>query len=61
MDAVYFTVTAIVLYVTADALLDRIERWLGRRLQYRSLVFFGILATLALVSFAILEQVGPGS
>jgi hypothetical protein len=60
MEAVYFTATAIVLYVASDALLDQVERRLGRRLQYRSVVFFGILATLAVVSFTILERFGPG-
>ena len=57
MEAVYFTLAAIVLYLVSDALLDRAERWLGYRLRYRSLVFFGILAALAAVSFAVLERV----
>lgn len=61
MEAIYFTAAAVLLYVTADAALDRFERWLGRRLQYRSLVFFAILASLAVVSFAVLERFGPGS
>lgn len=57
MDAVAFTAVAIVLYLAADALLDRLERWLGHRLRYRSLAFFAILAALAGLSFAVLERV----
>lgn len=58
MDAVAFTAVAVVLYLAADALLDRLEHWLGRRLRYRSLIFFGILAVLAGLSFALLERMG---
>ncbi len=56
MEVVYFTVVAIVLYVVSDWILDRIEQWRGARLPYRSILFFLILATLALASFALLER-----
>ena len=49
MDIVYYTLTAIALYFFSDWLLDRIENALGRRLQYRSIVFFGIILALALL------------
>ncbi len=56
MEAVYFTLAAIVLYFVSDWLLNRLEVSLGRRLENRSLVFFGILLTLALTSFAAIRQ-----
>jgi hypothetical protein len=56
MEVVYFTVVAIVLYVAADWIVDRMEVWRGHRLPYRSILFFAILATLAVGSFAVLEH-----
>ena len=56
LDAVYFTLVAILLYFIADWILDRAERAAGRRFDQRSLIFFGILLTLALVSFALIRQ-----
>ncbi|UCG73198.1 MAG: hypothetical protein JSV45_02105 [Chromatiales bacterium] len=55
MEAVYFTVVAILLYFVADFILDRAERMAGRRFDNRSLIFFGILMTLALVSFSLIR------
>ena len=49
MEILYYTLTAIALYLLSDWLLERIENALGRRLQYRSLVFFGIILILALL------------
>ena len=49
MEILYYTLTAIALYFVSDWLLERIENALGRRLQYRSLVFFGIILALALL------------
>jgi hypothetical protein len=60
MDAVYFTLAAIVLYLVSDRLLDAMERRAGRRFEYRSLIFFGILLTLSLVTFAAIRAAGPG-
>ncbi|MFO1351618.1 MAG: hypothetical protein U1F68_13495 [Gammaproteobacteria bacterium] len=56
MQTLYFTVIAIVLYFIADALLDRIERARARRFEYRSLVFFVILLTLALIVFGLIRR-----
>lgn len=56
MQAVYFTLAAIVLYVAADRLLDGFERRAGRRFEHRSLLFFGILLLLSLVSFAVIRR-----
>jgi hypothetical protein len=55
MSIVYFTVVAIILYVVADWLLERMEVAAGRRLEHRSLIFFAILLTLALTSFSLIQ------
>jgi len=56
MEALYFTAVAIVLYVLADWMLNRLEAALGRRLDHRSMLFFVILLTLALMSFALIRR-----
>ena len=55
MEALYFTLVAIVLYLVSDRVLDRIEIAAGRRFEHRSLVFFAILLTLALVTFSLIR------
>ena len=55
MEAVYFTVVAIALYLLSDWLLVRIEAAAGRVLEHRSLIFFAILMTLALTSFWLIR------
>ena len=44
MEAVYYTVVAVILYVAADRILNRIEVAAGKRYKYRSLIFFGLLS-----------------
>jgi len=56
VEAVYFTIAAVALYFISDRILDRIEVARGARFEHRSLIFFGILLTLALVSFAIIRR-----
>jgi hypothetical protein len=56
MSIVYFTLTAIVLYLLSDWILERVEVTVGRRFQYRSLVFFSILLTLAMTSFVLISH-----
>jgi hypothetical protein len=58
MDAVYFTLVAILLYLVADRALRAIESAAGRTLEYRSVVFFAILLVLALGTFAIIRGLG---
>jgi len=59
MEIVYFTVIAIGLYFTADAILQWIERRRGGRFQaYRQLVFFAIILPLALATFWLLRLFG---
>ncbi|MGD2055839.1 MAG: hypothetical protein PVJ15_03460 [Gammaproteobacteria bacterium] len=56
MEILYFTVTAIILYLGADWILDRIETAAGRRFEYRSLIFFAILLGMALTAFALIRH-----
>ena len=56
MEILYFTLAAIVLYVGADWILNRIEAAVGRRLEYRSIIFFAILLIMALSSFALIRH-----
>lgn len=55
MSFVLYTIVAIVLYLLADWILDRFEVAAGKRFEYRSLIFFAILLTLALVSFSLIR------
>lgn len=57
MEIVWFTATAVILYVVSDWLLQRLELRAGHRFAQRSLVFFAILLVLTLVSFAVLRRV----
>ncbi len=60
MEILYFTVTAIALYVISDWALNRMEEFAGRRFEHRSLIFFGIILVLALVSFALIREFTGG-
>lgn len=55
MDALYFTLVAIILYLVSDRILDHIEIAAGRRFEYRSLLFFAILLTLAIATFSLIR------
>jgi hypothetical protein len=56
MEVIYFTIAALVLYVSSDRLLDALERRAGRRFEQRSLIFFGLLLGLSLVVFAVIRR-----
>jgi len=56
VSAIYFTIVAIVLYFVSDWLLQRVEVAAGKRFEHRSLIFFVILLTLALITFSIIQQ-----
>lgn len=60
MSIVYFTLVAIFLYFAADWILERIEVAAGKRIEYRSLIFFLILVTLALTSFSLIQRYTGG-
>ncbi len=55
MATVSYVLAGILLYLAADWLLRRIEARAGRILEYRTLLFFGLLATLSLISFALIR------
>ena len=62
MESVYFTITGILLYLVADRLVVLVERRAGRTLEHRTLLFFGLLLTLALVTFAVIRRfLAPGA
>jgi DMSO/TMAO reductase YedYZ heme-binding membrane subunit len=58
MEIIYFTLAAILLYLAADWILRRIESAAGKPLQYRNLIFFVILLTMAVTSFALIRNLG---
>ena len=58
MESLVFIVIAVVLYIVADRILDAVEVRAGRRFQYRTLYFFGILLVLALAAFALIDAFG---
>jgi hypothetical protein len=58
MEAIYFTVIGIALYFGADWVLNRIERARGARFEHRDLIYFGIILTLALVTFYLINHFG---
>ena len=55
MSAIWFTLVAIVLYLVSDWLLERVEVAVGKRLEHRSLIFFAILLSLALLTFSVIQ------
>ncbi len=55
MAYLYFTVTAVLLYLFSDWILNKIEERMGKRLEYRSVVFFVIITVLAFGSFSFID------
>lgn len=55
MEIVYFTLVAALLYLLSNWLVERLEIAAGRRFEYRSLLFFVILLTLAMISFYLIR------
>jgi hypothetical protein len=60
MEAVYFTLTAVVCYLVSDWALKRMEATAGRRFEHRTLIFFAIILSLALLSFALIRNFAAG-
>ena len=57
MAYLYYTVTAILLYLLSDWILNKIELRMGKRLKYRSVVFFVIIMVLAVGSFEMIDRI----
>ena len=55
VEIIYFTLIAAVLYLFSNWLVERLEVAAGRRFEYRSLLFFVILLSLALTSFYLIR------
>ncbi len=55
MSIVYFTLVAIILYLAADWILNRIEIAAGKVLEHRSIIFFALLLALALTTFTLIQ------
>ena len=56
MSAIYFTLVAVVLYFVSDWLLQLVEVQAGRRFENRTLIFFVILLSLALITFSLIQR-----
>ncbi len=56
MEAIYFTVVAVILYFGSDWILQRIEIARGSRFEHRTLIFFAILLVLAVTSFSVIRS-----
>ena len=55
MAYLYYTVAAVLLYLLSDWILNKIEQRVGKRLEYRSVLFFAIIMVLALGSFSFID------
>ncbi len=58
MEILYYTLIGISLYLISDWLLERIESMYGKRLEYRSVVFFVIIMLLAFVTSQVINLFG---
>jgi hypothetical protein len=56
LEAIYYTLAGIALYFGSDWILRRIELFYGRRFENRSIVFFAIILSLALITFSIIRH-----
>ncbi len=61
MELIYYTVAGLGLYVVSDWILNRIEIMRGERFEQRSLIFFGIILVLALLTFHLIRFLQQGS
>lgn len=55
MEIILFTIVAVVLYLVSDWIVQRVEMVLGRRLEHRTLLFFALIAVLAVASFSAIR------
>ena len=56
LEIIVYTLAGIILYLASDKAVLMIEKQLGRRLQYRSILFFIIISVLALIAFNAISQ-----
>lgn len=53
---IWFTLVGITLYLLTEKILQTVEQRRGEHLKNRNLVFFLIIAPLALITFSLLEK-----
>jgi len=56
MEMVYYTVAAVVLYAVSDWILNRIEIMRGKRFENRTLIFFALILSLAMITFQVIQR-----
>jgi len=61
MELIYYTLVALALYFVSDWILNQVEILRGKRFEQRSLIFFGIILVLALVTFRLIRYLQPGA
>lgn len=59
MEILLFTMVGVILYVTSDAIVKGIEKKRGELLANRSMIFFGIILVMSVITFNLLETYGP--
>jgi hypothetical protein len=59
MEAVYYTIAGVVLYLLADRVLLLLEARAGRLFEHRTLIFFFLLLGMALLAFAAIRRMLP--
>lgn len=61
MEIIYFTIAAIFLYLVSDWMLNKIEKKMGKRSEYRSVIFFAIIMLLSFILFNLVRYTQTGS
>ncbi len=56
IELLLYTATGIILYLGTDRALRYLEEQHGEPLPYRNIIFFVIIFTLAMISFALIRQ-----
>jgi len=56
VELLYFTLAGVALYFVSDRILNFIEARRGERFEQRSLIFFGIILVLALITFSLINR-----
>ncbi|MCB1686626.1 MAG: hypothetical protein R3E82_10315 [Pseudomonadales bacterium] len=59
-EVLLFTIVAVGLYFTTDWVIRLIESHRGEPLANRSVVFFGIIMVLAVISFEVIQRLLQG-
>lgn len=56
LEMLSFMLAGIILYFVSDEILNRIEIYRGERFKNRSIIFFAIILTLSITTFAIFDN-----